>query len=113
MRKVEGVEPDPAPKVLAGEFAGSSVDLRVRWWSHSRRTDVARVQAGVVEVIKKALDRAGIDMPPPTQVMFLHDQTEKVDGVREQQREGWPPRRDRPQPRPARGADRGDPSGRG
>ncbi|MBP1807643.1 mechanosensitive ion channel family protein [Rubellimicrobium aerolatum] len=102
LREVEGVEPDPAPEVLAWELAGSSVNLKVRWWSHSRRTDVVHVQARVVEAIKGALDRAGIDMPFPTQVVLHHDQTEEVDGVRGRQREGWPPRQDGPQPRPAR-----------
>jgi small conductance mechanosensitive channel len=87
---LEVVEHDPAPEVLVWELAGSSVNLKVRWWSESRRTNVVHVQATVVEAIKKALDRAGIDMPYPTQVVLLHDQTEEVDGTRGRQREGWP-----------------------
>ena len=102
LREVEGVEQEPAPEVLAWELAGSSVNLKVRWWSHSRRSDVVHVQARVVEAIKGALDRAGIDMPFPTQVVLLHDQTEEVDGMRGKQREGWPPRKDGPQPKPLR-----------
>jgi small conductance mechanosensitive channel len=98
---LEVVEHDPAPEVLVWELAGSSVNLKVRWWSESRRTNVVHVQATVVEAIKKALDRAGIDMPYPTQVVLLHDQTEEVDGTRGRQREGWPLRPNGPQPRPA------------
>lgn len=88
--------------MLPWELAGSSVNLKVRWWTDSRRTSVVHAQARVVEAIKGALDRAGVDMPFPTQVVLLHDQTEEVDGVRGEQREGWPPRRKGPQPRPAR-----------
>ena len=105
---VDGVEADPAPDVLAWELAGSSVNLKVRWWSNSRRADVVDVQARVIEAIKGALDRAGIDMPFPTQVVLFHDQTEEVDGLRGQQREGWPPRKDGPQPRPLRRLDRSE-----
>jgi len=100
--EVEGVEQDPAPEVLAWELAGSSVNLKVRWWSHSRRSDVVHVQARVIEAIKNALDGAGIDMPFPTQVVLLHEQTEEVDGMRGEQREGWPPRKGGPQPKPLR-----------
>ncbi|EYD77503.1 hypothetical protein Rumeso_00928 [Rubellimicrobium mesophilum DSM 19309] len=102
IRDLDDVEADPGPDVLAWELAGSSVNLKVRWWTDSHRTDVVHVQGRVIEAIKDALDRAGIDMPFPTQVVLLHDQTEEVDGIRGEQREGWPPRRDGPQPRPAR-----------
>ena len=95
---LEVVEHDPAPEVLVWDLAGSSVNLKVRWWSESRRTNVVHVQATVVEAIKKALDRAGIDMPYPTQVVLLHDQTEEMDGIRGKQREGWPLRPNGRQP---------------
>ncbi len=32
----------------------------------------------------------GIDLPYPTQQILFHDQTEKTDGDRSRQREGWP-----------------------
>lgn len=102
---VEGLEKDPAPEALAWELAGSSVNLKVRWWTDSRRLSVVNAQDRVVEAIKRVLDREGIDMPFPTQVVLFHDQTEDTDGIRGQQREGWPPRKDGPQPRPARQKD--------
>lgn len=102
LAEVDGVETDPAPEVLPWELGGSRVVLKVRWWTDSRRTSVVHVQAAAIEAIKGALDRAGIDMPFPTQVVLLHDQTDDVDGARGEQREGWPPRRGGPQPRPAR-----------
>jgi small-conductance mechanosensitive channel len=102
VKGLDGVEPDPAPEVLAWELGGSSVNLKVRWWSRSRRTNVVHAQSLVIEAIKGALDQAGIDMPFPTQVVLLHDQTEDMDGMRGKQREGWPPRKGDVQPRPLR-----------
>jgi small conductance mechanosensitive channel len=44
----------------------------------------------VIQAIKQALCRAGIDLPFPTNVVLLHDQTEEADGDRTRQCEGWP-----------------------
>ena len=99
---IEGVETKPAPEALVWDLAASTVNLRVRWWTHSKRTDVVHVKAQVLEAIKKALDKAGIDMPFDTQVLLMHDQTDENDGVRGKQREGWPKKPDKDNPRPVR-----------
>ncbi|GGD04876.1 mechanosensitive ion channel family protein [Aureimonas glaciei] len=99
---VSGIEAEPKPEVLVWDLAGSSVNLRVRWWTHSKRTDVVHVQAAVLEAVKVALDKAGINMPFPTQVMLFHDQSEETDGLRGAQREGWPKKPGHEPPRPAR-----------
>jgi small-conductance mechanosensitive channel len=90
IRGLEGVADDPPPEAFAWELAGSTVNVRVRWWTHSKRSEVVRVQGRVVGAVKKALTEAGIDLPYPTNVVLLHDQTEEVDGDRRRQREGWP-----------------------
>ena len=90
VKSVEGVEREPAPEVLVVDLATSWVTLRPRWWTNSFRTDVVHVQSNVIEAIKVALDKAGIDMPFETVVQLFHDQTEETDGVRGDQREGWP-----------------------
>ena len=87
---LEGILHDPAPEVIPWDLAGSSVNLRVRWWSASARISVVLARGRVIAAIRDALTRAGIDMPYPTQVMLFHDQTEEVDGDRARQREGWP-----------------------
>jgi small conductance mechanosensitive channel len=87
---VEGVEKDPAPDVLPWELGASSVDIKVRWWTDSRRSNVVTVRSRVVEALKTALSDAGIDLPFPTQTILFHDQTEEGDGDRARQREGWP-----------------------
>jgi len=90
MRQVEGVLDEPAPDVLNVDLAGSSVNLRARWWTKPERAEVVRVGHEVLTAIKEKLDEAGIDMPYPTQVTLFHDQTEETDGDRTTQREGWP-----------------------
>lgn len=98
VRRAEGVLDDPAPEVLVGDLAGSSVNLRPRWWTQPKRSDVVQVQSDVICGIKLALDAAGIDMPYPTTVSLNHDQTEETDGDRKRQREGWPAGDNPPKP---------------
>ncbi|MBM1170547.1 mechanosensitive ion channel family protein [Microvirga arabica] len=90
IRNVEGVAEDPAPEAFAWEIASSSINIRVRWWTHSKRSEVVRTQGRVVRAMKKALTEAEIDLPFSTSVVLLHDQTEEADGDRRRQREGWP-----------------------
>ena len=87
---IEGVMEDPAPDVLTWDLAGSSVNLRVRWWSDPTRKHVVELRSEVLQAVKEALSGAGIDLPFPTQQILFHDQTESTDGDRTRQREGWP-----------------------
>ncbi|WP_442506056.1 mechanosensitive ion channel family protein [Novipirellula sp. SH528] len=100
LESAEGVVSDPAPDVVATELGGSSVVLRARWWTAPERANVVRVGNSVISDIKEALDDGGIDMPYPTNVTLLHDQTEDRDGDRTRQREGWPAGKNPPKPRP-------------
>ncbi|UVW29296.1 mechanosensitive ion channel family protein [Massilia sp. H6] len=84
------VSTDPAPEALPWDMAASWVTIRVRWWTHSRRSDVVLVHAQVIRSIKEALQEARIDLPYETSVQLFHDQTEAEDGDRSRQREGWP-----------------------
>lgn len=97
MANTEGVLDDPSPEVLTIDLAGSSVNLRARWWSAPERGEVIHTHDRVLTAIKIGLDKAGIDMPYPTQVHLFHDQTEATDGDRTRQREGWTPRGDDPE----------------
>lgn len=82
---------DPAPDALVVDLAGSSVNIRIRYWiSPPRQIDVLHMQDQVLEKVKEALTAAGIDLPFPTQQILWHDQTEATDGDRAKQREGWP-----------------------
>jgi small-conductance mechanosensitive channel len=96
---VEGVEKDPAPEVIPWELDASTVNLKVRWWSDSKLSNVVHSRGRVVLAVKQALSEAGIDLPFPTRMVLLHDQTEVTDGDRTRQREGWPAGRTTPKPR--------------
>lgn len=88
---IDEILKEPAPDALVVDLAGSSVNIRIRYWiSPPRQTDVLRVQDRVLEQVKGALTAAGIGMPFPTQQILWHDQTEATDGNRARQREGWP-----------------------
>ncbi|CAN5759790.1 mechanosensitive ion channel family protein [soil metagenome] len=76
LRSTQGVLHDPAPDVLTVQLADATVDLRARWWSESSRLDVLIVQDRVLTSVKNRLSGEGIDLPFPTQVVLLHDQTE-------------------------------------
>lgn len=82
---------DPAPEALVVDLAGSSVNIRARWWVNPpRRAEVIDSQDQVLSQLCKRLLAAGIDLPFPTQQILFHDQTEETDGDRARQREGWP-----------------------
>lgn len=91
MHETQGVLKEPAPDALVVDLAGSSVNIRARWWiKPPRRADELYVQDRVLTAIKNKLTAHGIDLPFPTQQILFHDQTEETDGDRSRQREGWP-----------------------
>lgn len=104
VKSVEGVLREPVPDVLVSALAGSTVNLRARWWTKSDRASEVQVSNLVIAAIKTALDDAAIDMPYPTQVVLFHDQTEETDGDRTRQREGWPAGNEPPKARTVAGA---------
>lgn len=102
IKSVPEVLHQPAPDVLVYDLAGSSVNIRARWWvKPPRRADELDVRDKVLWAIKKTLTENGIDLPFPTQQILFHDQTEETDGDRSRQREGWPAGQGEV-PRPAR-----------
>lgn len=91
MHEIDGVLETPAPDALVIALAGSSVNIRARWWvAPPRRADMLDLQDRVLTNIKNKLAAHGIDLPFPTQQILFHDQTEATDGDRAHQREGWP-----------------------
>lgn len=90
VQRVEGVSADPAVEVIPWGLNDSTVDLKVRWWGASPRLDQVHVKGRVILAVAQAAKDQGVDLPFPTSVVLLHDQTEEVDGDRTRQREGWP-----------------------
>ncbi|CAN5146817.1 hypothetical protein BH11PSE2_BH11PSE2_17760 [soil metagenome] len=87
---LDGIESDPAPEVLPWALDDSYVTLRVRWWTRSLRTNQVHARPKVILALHRAAKANAIDLPFPTTVMLIHDQTEETDGDRAKQREGWP-----------------------
>lgn len=52
-------------EVFAREFADSSINFTVRWWSGSKQSDMHKSRDEVVRAIKRSLDAAGIEIPFP------------------------------------------------
>lgn len=91
---------DPNPEALVVDLAGSSINIRARWWiDPPRRADAVASMDWVLENVCNELVAAGIDLPFPTQQILFHDQTEETDGNRDKQREGWPTSPDQESPR--------------
>ncbi len=91
---------NPNPEAIVVDLAGSSVNIRARWWvDPPRKADTIASYDWVLENICTRLLATGIDLPFPTQQILLHDQTEETDGDRSRQREGWPANPDKESPR--------------
>ncbi len=70
LRSQEGVLDDPAWTIAVSEMADSSVNFVVRPWS--RTEDYWKVRFGLIESIKKNLDKASISIPYPQTDVHLH-----------------------------------------
>lgn len=97
----DGVLREPRTEAFPFGIDAYQNTIRLRWWTAPDRASVVHVRGRVIGAVQRALLQAGIDMPFPTAVHLIHDQTEETDGNRRQQREGWPAGRG-DVPRPAR-----------
>jgi small-conductance mechanosensitive channel len=69
---LDGVLAHPAADVLTVALSDSSVNLRVRWWSDSTRSDVVATTDRVITAVKLALDRGGVNIPFPIRTVYLN-----------------------------------------
>lgn len=65
VQSCESVQGKRTVEVFANEFASSSVNFEVAWWTGSKPVDIRRSRDEVVAAIKRALDDAGIEIPFP------------------------------------------------
>ena len=73
MTEVDGVLADPAPDVLVDDLAPSTVNLRVRWWTDTRRSSVTATKSAIVRHVKYLLDEHEIEMPYPIRTLYIND----------------------------------------
>ncbi|MGB7324753.1 MAG: mechanosensitive ion channel family protein [Rubripirellula sp.] len=67
---IEGIR---TVEVFAQEFASSSVNFEVAWWTGAKPTEIRRSRDQVVGAIKRALDEAGIEIPYPYRTLTFKD----------------------------------------
>jgi len=79
--KTKGVLNEPAPSIFVAEFAPSSVNFNIFFWTNSRQTNVLRVIDSAMTGIKLALDEAQIDIPYPHTVVLNQPPTAARDGA--------------------------------
>jgi small conductance mechanosensitive channel len=90
--KIDRILQDPKPVVLLQSLGDFSLNLEVRYWiKPTVMREVVESTDEVYRAVAPALTAAGIDLPFPTYQVLFHNQTEKADGDRTLQREGWPP----------------------
>ena len=69
--EVPGIQSEPAPKVLFQNFGSSTFDLTIYFWITTSQTGVAAAKDTGLKAIKYAFEQAQIDMPYPTQTVYL------------------------------------------
>lgn len=73
LNNTEGVLSEPRPSALLAEFAPSSVNFNIFFWTSTRQATVLKVIDRAMTGIKEALDEAGIDIPYPHTVFLKGD----------------------------------------
>ncbi len=66
-------------QVFAEEFADSSVNFEIAWWTGSKPVDIRRSRDEVVAAVKRSLDEAGIEIPFPYRTLTFKDPSAKDD----------------------------------
>ena len=74
MRDAEQVNDEPPPEVLVVELGPEAVKLRARWWiDPPQKRDVLDSMDAVLAEAKRRLTEAGVELPFPTQDVFIRD----------------------------------------
>ncbi len=60
-------------QVFAQEFADSSVNFEVTWWTKSAPVDLRRSKDEVISAVKQALDDAGLEIPFPYRTLTFKE----------------------------------------
>lgn len=74
VRNVDAVRNDVRDvEIFAQEFADSSINFEVTWWTGSRPIDIRSSRDKVVSAVKRALDDAGIEIPFPYRTLTFKE----------------------------------------
>ncbi len=78
---VEEVKKTPGVEVDVVGFGDSSIDLVVRYWTHSEQKSVRRIKTQVMVALKQACDQADINIPYPIRTVYHFDQEKYSDSM--------------------------------
>lgn len=67
------VDKDRPIEVFAKEFAESAVEFELAWWTDPGPTEIRASRDEVVEAVKGALDKAGIEIPFPHRILTFNE----------------------------------------
>ena len=89
IENIEGVSNEKPVDILPWDQADSWLTIRLRWWSKSDRPTVVKTFSKVILETQNAMDKAGIDLPFPTQVEIqnAHDLKEAKEIMEKYQKE--------------------------
>tara|TARA_R110000796_G_scaffold59405_13_gene137035 strand:+ start:12667 stop:13389 length:723 start_codon:yes stop_codon:yes gene_type:complete len=74
VRNVDAVRDDVRDvEIFAQEFADSSINFEVTWWTGSKPIDIRTSRDKVVAAVKRALDDAGIEIPFPYRTLTFNE----------------------------------------
>jgi small conductance mechanosensitive channel len=73
-------------EIFAQEFADSSINFEVTWWTGSTPVEVRISRDEVIAAVKRALDDAGIEIPFPYRTLTF-DQSLKIDATPSEKQE--------------------------
>ncbi len=71
IQTIPGVLSDPGPSVVFGAFGDTAINLNIYYWFSTKETGSNAAKDGGILAIKKAYDEAGINMPFPTQTLYI------------------------------------------
>jgi len=78
-KSIEDIHPSPDVEVDIVSFGDSSIDLIVRYWTNSDQASVRRLKTKVMLALKKACDKADINIPYPIRTVYHFDQEKYED----------------------------------
>lgn len=73
IRPIRGMLEEPEPEVAFEALGDSAVQATVRFWADMSEISYSQAQTDGLKAIKAAVERAGIDLPFPTQSILLED----------------------------------------
>lgn len=77
VKSCDSVITDGKPvQIFAQEFADSSINFEVTWWTGSEPVDVRQSRDQVITEVKRALDDAGIEIPFPYRTLTFAEPLE-------------------------------------